>query len=195
MGSLPGEVCTTREPEEGPLFFSAGDHKLGIMMSSFNQRKSNWHLSEYTYTYTYTVYPVLACAMRGQIICQGVSRYIQRYVCTQFSFLFFFGKSKILIKTDLAILICMPKHFFPKFSKVNIARVFRPPSWLLEGSYLNGMLLVKGQQAYKYAMKVSYHPSHSRAKTRGTGYEPDPGIWILIITPSLLITTTHICDE
>lgn len=43
----------------GGVSFAAVDHKLGIMMSSFNQRRSKmdgtgaWHLSESQITYTY----------------------------------------------------------------------------------------------------------------------------------------------
>ena len=55
VGSLPGEACVIRAPDfwvRGGVSFTAGDHKLGIMMASFNQRRSKmdgtgaWHLSE-----------------------------------------------------------------------------------------------------------------------------------------------------
>ena len=56
VGSLPGESCDTRRPAfvpRGFVSFLASDNKLGIMMSSFNQRRSKmdgtgaWHLSEF----------------------------------------------------------------------------------------------------------------------------------------------------
>jgi hypothetical protein len=55
VGSVPGEPCAVTAPEfhvRGGVSFTARDHKLGIMMSSFNQRRSKmdgtgaWHLSE-----------------------------------------------------------------------------------------------------------------------------------------------------
>ena len=54
VGSLPGESCETSSPAylPGGVSFSRNDHKLGIMMSSFNQRRSKmdgtgaWHLSK-----------------------------------------------------------------------------------------------------------------------------------------------------
>lgn len=54
VGSLPRESCTTRAPDFAvrDVSFTANDHKLGVMMSSFNQRRSKmdgtgaWHLSE-----------------------------------------------------------------------------------------------------------------------------------------------------
>ena len=54
VGSLPGESCQTSSPAylPGGVSFSRNDHKLGIMMSSFNQRRSKmdgtgaWHLSK-----------------------------------------------------------------------------------------------------------------------------------------------------
>ena len=55
VGSLPGEDCDIAAPEfrvRGGVSFAATDHKLGIMMSSFNQRRSKmdgtgaWHLSK-----------------------------------------------------------------------------------------------------------------------------------------------------
>ncbi len=65
MGSLPGETCTTTGPNfrvRNGVSFTADDHKLGIMMSSFNQRRSKmdgtgaWHLSE---SVNYEVYRVV----------------------------------------------------------------------------------------------------------------------------------------
>ena len=56
MGSLPGETCVTIAPDyrvRGGVSFAAVDHKIGIMMSSFNQRRSKmdgtgaWHLSKF----------------------------------------------------------------------------------------------------------------------------------------------------
>ena len=55
VGSLPGEVCVTSAPNfrvRGGVSFSVLDHKLGVMMSSFNVKRSKmdgtgaWHLSE-----------------------------------------------------------------------------------------------------------------------------------------------------
>ena len=62
VGSLPGESCDTTAPEFRVMrgvSFTANDHKLGIMMSSFNQRRSKmdgtgaWHLSKCGYSSTY----------------------------------------------------------------------------------------------------------------------------------------------
>ena len=55
VGSLPSEPCLTRAPSfrvRGGVSFDVSDHKLGIMMSSFNQKRSKmdgtgaWHLSK-----------------------------------------------------------------------------------------------------------------------------------------------------
>lgn len=55
VGSLPGESCVVTAPEfhvGGGVSFAVNDHRLGIMMSSFNQKRSKmdgtgaWHLSE-----------------------------------------------------------------------------------------------------------------------------------------------------
>ena len=55
VGSLPGEACVTSAPDfrvRGGVSFSVQDHKLGVMMSSFNVKRSKmdgtgaWHLSE-----------------------------------------------------------------------------------------------------------------------------------------------------
>ena len=55
VGSLPDESCETSAPSYRPgggVSFALNDHKLGIMMSSFNQRRSKmdgtgaWHLSK-----------------------------------------------------------------------------------------------------------------------------------------------------
>ena len=55
VGSLPGEGCVSSAPDfhvRGGVSFSLADHQLGIMMSSFNQKRSKmdgtgaWHLSK-----------------------------------------------------------------------------------------------------------------------------------------------------
>lgn len=54
VGNLPGESCDARRPSivVPSSSFSIQSHKLGVMMSSFNQRRSKmdgtgkWHLSK-----------------------------------------------------------------------------------------------------------------------------------------------------
>ena len=54
VGSLPGEPCVGSPPAFAVVSRGLKAHKLGIMMSSFNQRRSKmdgtglWHLSEYS---------------------------------------------------------------------------------------------------------------------------------------------------
>jgi len=54
VGNVPGETCLTRRPSiiVPSSSFSTHTHKLGVMMSSFNQKRSKmdgtgaWHLSK-----------------------------------------------------------------------------------------------------------------------------------------------------